>query len=528
MSQGTAPEESVRPASSRALLRASGLIATVTLLTKITGFLRVATIAGRLGATPGTDAFLTAFLIPESLYVFLTEGAVTAAFVPPFTRALAGARGLFGCLLLWSALAVGLIASAAAAIVWGFSDTIVSLIAPGFDTTTAKLTAGLTRVVAWYIPLAAVAAVLFGGLHARGHFLSPALGPLLFNVAVITSAFFAFPGNVSPLAWGVLAGGLLQLLVQLPATLVGLPRALARPPEAVPGLAEMGRLLLPLSFSLGVTQIQILAERIIASHLPRGVITSLNLVQKLVNLPLGLVGIAVATPLVPALARFHLLDDRVGFAVALRRGLVILMGLIAPFTAICLVEPAGVVRLLFQRGAYGPAEVADAARMLWLYALSLPAVSGSFLLSGALLATGDALTPALVRAALLTGNIVLNFAWLPWLGSGTIPLCFSLMYLANVATLLVWMGFRQRLFKTAEVACRLVAPVGVALVAGYAASCALGGSTTAHATPLEALLGILSVGTASGLSALGTTWAVTPRNGLNSAHENEDQRPIRP
>lgn len=416
--------------------RSSLLIAGVTLLTKVTGFLRVAAITGRLGATAATDAFLTAFLVPESIYVFLTEGAITAAFVPPFTRARAAGEAFFADLLVAALGRVLALAGVLAVLVWLFAREISLLVAPGFPTQTTELAAELLALVAFYIPLACGAAVLFGALNARDHFLMPALGPLAFNLAMIASVWFARPGAVRPLAYGVLAGGLLQLVLQVAVLVRGGPYRARALLERHPGLGEILALLLPLGFSLGVTQVQILAERVLASGLPAGVITSMNLVQKLVNLPLGMVGIAVAAPLLPALARHRLAGDADAFARALARGLVAVVVLITPLALACLFASEPIVRTLFLRGAYGADRAADAATMLWHYAFGLPAVSVAYLLTGAFLAAGDAMGPALVRAAWLTANVALNYAWLPYMGVAGIPLAWSLMWMGTAAVLL--------------------------------------------------------------------------------------------
>lgn len=453
----------------------------------------MARIAERLGATPATDAFLTAFLIPESLYVFLTEGALTTAFVPPFTRALARGARSFLSLFATTAGLMALFSGAIALIFWKIAPLLVWTIAPGFDGETSRLTADLLSVVVGYIPLTCVATILFAGLYARQHFLTPALGPLVFNLAVIASVGYASPQNVRPLAWGVLAGGLLQLALQIlplvrslrlgqdedaprPIDAVGHtpPPSETRPPTKLldlshPGLKETLWLLFPLTLSLGITQVQLLAERYIASGLPRGTITSLNLIGKLVNLPLGLIGLAVTVPLVPALTKLDMRKDSTEFARTLEQGLVWLTALIAPITALCLIEPDAIVRILFQRGAFGLKESSDAATLLWYYALGLPAVSACYLLTSAFLATGDALSPALIRATVLTGNIGLNFHYLSSWGLATIPLCFTLMYVANTTALLLLIGRRTPTFRPGRIVGLVLFTVVITVASGLLA-----------------------------------------------------------
>ena len=479
----------------RSLWRSSVLVAAVTLATKVTGFLRVTAITARLGATAYTDAFLTAFLVPESLYVFLTEGAITTAFVPPFTRALAESPASFGALVAATLARVTLLGVLAGAVLAAFAAPITSLIAPRFAQDTGLLTAELVRGIAPYIPLTAAAAVAFAACHARGRFLAPALGPLLFNLAIIASVYFSNPRNVHPLVWGVVAGGVLQLLLQLGPMCAGVPWRARAAVEPHPGLPAIGRLLLPLTFSLGVTQVQILGERAIASGLADGVITSMNLVQKLVNLPLGLVGMAVAAPLMPALARHDAAGDRAAFAGALSRALLAAVAAIAPLSAVCLVAPADVVRVLFQRGAFGAQNVADAARMLWHYAFGLPAVSVTFLLTGAFLAQGVATTPALLRAVLLTGNLALNWAWLERMQVAGIPLAWSLMYVVNALCLLALASRRHPELRGARVLGASLAVSAAALAAAALVAQVPGGGP--DAPRLAALARLAAIGAAA-------------------------------
>lgn len=485
---------------SSGLWRSSLLVAGATLATKVTGFLRVTTITARLGATAYTDAFLTAFLVPESLYVFLTEGAITTAFVPLFTRALQEGGASFTALVSATLARVALLGAIAGALLAVFAEPITGLIAPRFGHGTGVLTAELIRSIAAYVPLTTAAAVMFAACHARGRFLAPALGPLLFNVAIIGSVYFANPQNVHPLVWGVLAGGLFQLVLQVRPMCEGLPWRARDAVASHPALGEIGSLLVPLTFSLGVTQVQILGERMLASGLSEGVITSMNLVQKLVNLPLGLVGMAVAAPLMPSLARHQAAGDRGAFAGDLARALLASVAAIAPLTALCLIAPAELVRTLFQRGAFGPEHVADAARMLWHYAFGLPAVSVTFLLTGAFLAQGIATQPALIRAGLLTANLALNWAWLERMQVAGIPLAWSLMYLANALVLLSMAGRRHPELGAARV---LAASSAVALAA-------VGGAALAAAAPLTGIVRLAAIGLAAALASGAMFRAVRP------------------
>ena len=494
------PGPFIKPTS---LPRASLLIAVIGLATKITGFLRITALTIHLGAIRPTDAFLTAFLIPETLYLFLTEGAVTSAFVPVFTRYALRSPDSFRRLLIQSSAIALVLASTLAALIGYGGHRIVYLVAPGFDSATVDSTRNLLQIILPYIPLTLMGAILTAASNAVGHYVSPALGPLLFNLCVIGSVPFSSPDHLSPLAWGVVVGGLAQLLVQMPYMVTTLqrhqekenpedpidpenpngsigPEHSARsdlPPERVldeipptrihPGIREMTHLAIPLALTTAMIQFQILAERTIASTLEGGVITNLNLVQKLSNLPLGLIGMAVAVPLLPLLSLDWLAGRERTFGRRVERGVTTAFVLVTPIAVFFYLHAPDLVTILFRRGAYNAHSSEVAADLLRWYSLALPAISACYLLAGSFLATGDATTPSLLKGVLHLANIVLNFELIEMLDASTIPFCYSLMYNLNLILLVIFLHRRVRTIPILAITGTAVATLAIWVASGH-------------------------------------------------------------
>ncbi|MEM1416108.1 MAG: murein biosynthesis integral membrane protein MurJ, partial [Myxococcota bacterium] len=282
--------------------RRAGLLAVGTLSSRILGAVRDAVIAATF-AVASTDAFWLAFTIPNALRVLLGEGAVSGAFVPVFTevRERSGpdaARRFYarlaGAMLVVLALVGGLGVVLAPA--------LVRLYAAGFDLETTALTVELTRWVFPYITLMGAAALVTGALHASGRFTAPAFAPVLLNVAFIAAAFglrevavgLGLP-PIGALALGALAGGVLQLVVQLPSLRgAGL---LVRPVPAFgdPDVRRAFGRLLPLLAGLGVYQLNVLMSRQLASFLPAGSLSYLFYGQRLVEIPQGMFALAIGS-----------------------------------------------------------------------------------------------------------------------------------------------------------------------------------------------------------------------------------------
>ena len=323
------------------IAKAAGLVSAMTLVSRLLGLVREQVFAALLGAGYHSDAFRIAFRIPNLLRDLFAEGALSAAFMPTYARARkdggpeAGFR-LANRVLTFLGVALGARGRARRSSWPGRSSRAI---APGFDDAPGKaeLTVRLTRVMMPFLPLVSFAAVAMGMLNAEGRFGIPALSPALFNVVAILWAGVLWRMGLSVeqvvLGWafGTLAGGLAQFLVQVPSL-----RRLGfrfRPDWAPgdPGLRQMGRLMAPATVGLAAVQVNIFVSSIFASQQP-GAVSWLDYAFRLLYLPIGLFGVALGTIATAGLARRAAEGDMEGLRTTLRQSLSMLAYLTLPAT----------------------------------------------------------------------------------------------------------------------------------------------------------------------------------------------------
>ncbi len=383
-----------------------------TLVSRVTGFLRDVVMAAVLGAGPVADAFLVAFRLPNHFRAVFAEGAFNAAFVPAYARirtqggpdpARLFADRIFTLLF---ASQVVLLAGALA-----FTPGVIRLLAPGFENDPGRFTLAveLTRVTFAYL-LAMTLVTLYGGiLNALDRFAAAAGAPILLNLSMMTAlaltAFFPTAGHAA--AWGVFVAGCLEVLLVAGNT----ARA-----DALPGFRrvtldkDVRRFFValgPAVIGSGGVQLALFADTIIASFLPAGALSALYYADRLNQLPIGVIGIAVGTVLLPDLSRRLAAGDEAGARDAQNRAIEFTLLLSLPCLVAFLLVPDLILRALFVRGAFTAADAAAAGATLAAYALGLvpfvlirSAVAPFF-------ARGDTATP--VKAALIA--VAVNIAF---------------------------------------------------------------------------------------------------------------------
>src|SRR5512135_758809 len=289
--------------------KAVGALSVVTLVSRVFGFLRVMVLAKIFGAGMVADAFFQAFRISNILRELLAEGSMSAAFIPVFseylhTRSKEEARELASSIFyILMFILVGVVMLGVA-----FSPAIVSVIAHGWVPYPEKfgLTVYLTRIMFPYILFVGLSAVTMGVLNSMGSFASPAMAPVMLNLSMIGFAVFVSPRMANPivgLAIGVVFGGLLQLLIQVPTLRkkgMGFRFMMRLKDE---GVKKVGRLTVPVIGSQAVTQINIFVGSIIAAYLPQGSVSFLYYAMNLYQFPHGIFGVSVATAVLPSMSR---------------------------------------------------------------------------------------------------------------------------------------------------------------------------------------------------------------------------------
>lgn len=430
------------------LLRSSGIVGVMTLLSRVFGLLRDVVVANFFGASAGADAFFVAFKIPNFFRRLFAEGAFSQAFIPVLSeyrrqqsvaevRKLANAvAGVLGGILL----VVTLLAVLGAP--W-----LTALFAPGFLDEPEKyhLASEMLRLTFPYLLLISLTAFAGSILNSYGYFAIPAFTPVLLNLVLIASAIWLAPWFSEPImgmAWGVLIAGALQLFFQFPFLLkMGL---LPRPKLDYrhEGVVRIFRLMLPALFGVSVSQINLLLDTILASFLQTGSVSWLYYSDRLAELPLGIFGIAIATVILPTLSSKHADRSVEGFSKtidwALR--LVVLLGLPAAVALIVLAEP--LVASLFYYGALTQHDVFMAALSLRAYAMGLLAFMLIKVLATGYFSRQDMKTPVKVGIIAMGANMIFNLVLIWPLQHTGLALATALSSWLNAA--LLFRGLRNQ------------------------------------------------------------------------------------
>ncbi len=398
----------------KSLLKSTTTVGGMTLISRILGFVRDMVIARFFGAGTGADAFFVAFKIPNFMRRLFAEGAFSQAFVPVFTeyrtkkslpevKAFAGdVVGTLGVILL----VVTLLGVAGASL-------LVAIFAPGFldEPEKYQLTVDMLRLTFPYLFFISLVAFAGGILNSYGQFAVPSFTPVLLNISLIGSAVWLAPQlevSVTALAWGVFIAGLAQLLFQLP-YLYRL-RILPRPRWGwrKEGVQRVLKLMLPAIFGSSVAQINLLFDTLIASFLVTGSVSWLYYADRLVEFPLGVLGIALATVILPSLAAKHAEDSPDAFADTIDWALrwVLLVGTPATVGLFLLAGP--MLATLFQYGEFGANDVEMAAYSLMAYSLGLMGFIFVKVLAPGFYARQDTRTPVRIGVIAMVSNMALN------------------------------------------------------------------------------------------------------------------------
>lgn len=388
----------------------------MTMLSRVLGLVRDVVIASVFGAGNAADAFFVAFKIPNFLRRLFAEGAFNQAFVPVLAEVSTDqdrhalrqmVARVSGTLLLILSLLTIVAVLAAPLLVW--------LFAPGFAQQPEKmaLTADMLRLTFPYLLLISMTG-FFGSLlnHAR-QFAIPAVTPVLLNLSLIAAAWWLAPRLAVPvtaLAWGVLVAGGLQLLLQLP--FVARLGLLARPQIGFSDarVRQVMKLMLPALFGVSVAQINLLLDTVLASLLQPGSVSWLYYSDRLMELPLGVFGIAIATVILPGLSRQHAGQDSRAFALTLDWAvrMVLLIGIPAALALWVLAEP--LLATLFHYGAMQTRDILLSAASLRAYALGLLAFMLVKVLAPGYFARQDMKTPVRYGVWAMAANMVFNLA----------------------------------------------------------------------------------------------------------------------
>ena len=413
-----------------------------TMLSRVFGFARDIAFAATLGAGPVAEAFLIALSLPNLFRRFFAEGAFNLAFVPMFARKLEGPEdeaAFAADALTGLALVVGLFMALAMV----FMPWLVWAMASGFQGD-ARFTMAVEfgRITFPYILLISLTALLSGILNATGRFVAAAIAPVLLNICLLGATGLAlwFHWPVGPaLAWSVPVAGVAQLALVWRAAAQAGYRVVPRRPRLTPDLRRLAAIAAPAMLAGGVSQINLLVGRQVASFTD-GAVAWLSYADRLYQLPLGVVGVAIAVVLLPDLSRRLRAGDGPGGQASLNRAAEFALALTVPATVALMVIATPLVQVLFQRGAFSPEDSAQTALSVLIYAAGLPALVLHKVLQPLFYAREDTVRPFRYALVCLCVNAGLAMALVPWLGFLSAPVGMTAAAWAMLA--LLWMGSR--------------------------------------------------------------------------------------
>ena len=419
------------------LLRSGSIVSAMTLLSRILGFVRDQVFAITFGAGSLTDAFLVAFKIPNFLRRLFAEGAFAQSFVPVFSEyretrspdALKALAAQVSGTLGWIVLLLSIAGSVAA-------PALIALFAPGFENggERAETATALLRITFPYLFFISMVAYCGSVLNTFRKFAVPAFTPVLLNVCLITAAlwgaqFFAVP--VTALAWGVFAAGLLQLLFQLPSMFrLGLLK-MPRWGWSDSGVQKILKLMLPAILGSSVSQINLLLDTIIASFLIAGSLSWLYFADRLVEFPLGVFGIALATVILPRLSSAYAGKRQNDFDNTMSWGfrMAVLLALPAAIGLLLLAVP--LIATLFGYGEFDAEDIRMSAWALRAYALALPGMVLVKIFAPAFFARQNTRTPVRIGIIAMISNMGYNILFVGSMMLASIPAAHTGLALAT-------------------------------------------------------------------------------------------------
>jgi putative peptidoglycan lipid II flippase len=433
--------------------KAAGIVGLAVLCSRVLGVARETIFAGLFGSRL-MDAFTIAFRIPNLLRDLFAEGALSTAFITTFSKTIALEGDQAAWRLANKVATLTIIVLSAITIAGILSATwLVAVLAPGFDVGKAALTVTLTRVMYPFILLVSLAALVMGVLNAKNVFGVPAMASSFFNLgSIVTGVILGWwldasfgPKAILGLAIGTLIGGGLQFAVQLPALrrlgYVFHPDFRWREP----GVKAILRLMGPSVVAASTTQVNVLVNSVFASELGDGPTFWLSAAFRLMQLPLGLFGVALGTVALPLLARMAATGNMVAFRSELARGMRLGFLLTIPSSVGLMMLAEPIMSVLYQHGKYGAHDAAEAAGALRFYALGLCGYAALKVLVNAFYAVDRRKTPMVVSFVAVALNLILNWFFTLHLGWGHRGLAFSTSCIATTNFLILYLLMRHHL-----------------------------------------------------------------------------------
>jgi putative peptidoglycan lipid II flippase len=465
-------------------------VSALTMLSRLLGLVREQIFAVTLGAGAASDAFLAAFRIPNLLRDLFAEGALSTAFVPTYVATLRGksrAEAIALANRVLSTLTIYLGTVAALAML--FPGPVVRLVATGFSPEKAELCAKLVRIMMPFLPAISLAVVAMGALNAEEKYTAPALASSMFNLVAIVGGLVVWAIGPSArsavIAWAALAvvGGVAQLVIQIPPLWkTGFrPRLLTDLRLRDPGTRRIAVLMAPATLGVAAVQVNVVVNSSFASLVSDGAISWLSYAFRLMQLPIGVFGVAVGTTALTHLARDAAAGDQKALSATLRRGLRMVLFLTIPATVGLALLGVPIIRLIYQHGKFSSHATLETARALSGYSVGLVAYAAIKVIAPAFYALGQTRVPLIGSLTAVAANLVWNVATFRAFGHVGLALGTSIAALANFSVLAF--SFERQVGGLASR--ELLAPVGRI----FAASAVMAAAVWAASNRLELLPG---------------------------------------
>lgn len=451
---------------------------------RILGLVREQVLAALFGATDAIDAYFVAFRIPNLMRDLFAEGAMSAAFVPTFTKHLT-TEGKTSAWRLGNNVFNALLVVTGVLVIAGivFAGPIVRAFAGDYASVPGKfeLTVSLARIMLPMLTFVALAAAVMGMLNSLHHFFIPALSPAMFNVVTIIAGLAVVPfagtigvNAITIIAFSTLIGGVAQLALQWP--LLRREGFSWRPhlDWRDPGLRRVLVLMGPGTIGLAATQVNVFVNTVLATTEGTGAVSWLSYAFRIMYLPIGLFGVSIATAVLPAVSRQAAVNDDAAVRTTIAGGMSLMMMLNVPATVGLVVLAEPIVRLLFERGEFTAIDTANTALAVQFYALGLIGYSVVRIASPAFYALGQNRTPVKVSIATVLVNALLALVLVRTMGFGGLALGTSLAALFNAGSLLVLLGRRLGGLESRRIAGSLARITVAAAAMGIVAWATLG------------------------------------------------------
>jgi putative peptidoglycan lipid II flippase len=442
MASGTdSPSLPADSSSVERISRSAGLAGAATLTSRVLGLARETVLASAFGAGNEMDAFTVAFRIPNLVRDLFAEGAMSAAFVPTFTRHLT-LHGRTDAWRLGNNVLNALLVTTGVIVALGcvFAGPIVSAYAESYARVPGKLelTIQLTRVVWPFLTMAAIAAAVMGMLNSLHHYFVPSLSPATFNVATIVAALALTPlmpalglPRIMSIAIGALAGGIAQIAIQWPALRREGFRYAPLLDFGDPGLRQVLLLMGPGTVGLAATQLNLFVNTMLATGQGTGAVSWLQYAFRLMYLPIGVFGVSIATAVLPSVARHAAVGDTAAVRRTVAHGVALMLVLNVPATIGLLVLAAPIVQVLLERGRFSDADTMATAAAVRYYAIGLVGYSASRIASPVFYALRRSRVAVMLSTIAVLTNLALSLVLVRIMGFRGLALATSLAAIVN-------------------------------------------------------------------------------------------------